>query len=1099
MSASREVRVPIGIRKHSLLLVLTAVLTLPLYSQINTATIVGRVTDPSGATIPDADVSVESVATGTTRQAKSNSDGVFSVPSLQPGEYNLTVTKSGFSTAKEPNVQLAVNQTANLTIALQVGQTSQSVEVTSSAPLLETATAGLGTVVQTKEIVELPLNGRQFTQLLQLAPGTAPVDVSQNSYTRPSLGSGPVTPSVNGQTNRSNLFFIDGVFATDPFFSGFSMSPGVDAIQEFKENTHADQAEFGQATGGTVNLATKSGTNQFHGTAYEFLRNDVLDARNFFQQVKGAYKQNQFGGTVGGPVLKNKLFFFAEYDGYRAVQAATNFTIVPTTAQLAGDFSALSTPIYDPATYNAATKTISQFPGNVIPNGRLNQGALSVLHAYVPAPNYFVPGSANNYLNTASQTWNQDQGGIRGDYMVGSNDTINGHYLINEETNVQPSSLPLIPFTVGFNGKNAGVNWVHTFSPTLVSQLTLGYNSIDIPQSNEQPNAGSLFTSAGFDAGFTPTPGGVGVPLIPGQYPSQGYASVPTGWGPIGPQYVSQYSGSVAKTAGAHNLKFGASFYQTWMYTNWSQDSENYTQQATWNPVTQTGGDSLASELLGLPNNASRQLGNSGVSLRMHMFGVFAEDSWKITPKLTLNYGLRWDYSSPVNEKFNRLAGFDIQTGNWYLPRGDVDAPSTLPAGVVTLPRSTITTPNYDNYGPRLGFAYQIAPKTVIRAGAGIFYDNWAGVLQTSQNARGAWPTGTNQSVNNLNIAGLSPGVTTQNPFVGVPPVLPSTPFPSGGGFQDTRWKDAYSSQWNFQIQQQLWSSATLSLSYVGSQSNRIPIQVPWNLAFTPGPGPVGGSRVPFPMMSEFQVIQSISRASYNSFQAQFNQQYSNGLSYTTAFTWSKTIDIGCADNWEACNIQNPYNLNQDRGPSALDVPFVFTLSGVYELPFGKGKRFINGGLTSWLLGGWQVNGIFVARSGTTYTPSINFDNANTGGNNNGEQERPNLVGNPNLSNPTPNLWFNPNAFAVPPLYSYGNAGRNILRGPHYVDTDFSLFRTFPIRERLKLQFRAEFFNIFNHPNFSNPSATLGNANFGVVTSQAGNPRLIQGALRLSY
>jgi hypothetical protein len=1077
---------------------LLAVLPAILSAQINTATLNGTVSDPSGANVPGAQVRVENAASHVTRVTQTNADGLFSVPLLQPGSYNITITKAGFNTFKSPDVELAVSQVANLNATLQVGSSSQAVTVTGAVPLIETSTSGLGTVIGQKETTELPLNGRQFAQLLQLAPGTVPISVSQSAT--PPIGSGATTPSVNGGSNRSNLFFIDGIYATDPFFSTFSISPSVDALQEFKEQTHTDQAEFGQVTGGTVNIASKAGTDSFHGEAYEFLRNNDLDARNFFAPTRGVYRQNQFGGTFGGPIVHDKLFFYAFYDGYRYTQAANNFTLVPTQAQINGNFSALSTTIYNPYTYNATTKTIQPFAGNQIPTQLINPGMVAYLKAFVPPPNYFVPGSPYNYLNTESNTTNQDQGGIRMDYALSQRDSLNGHYMTSRATNSAPSSLPNEPFVTGFDGTNAGINWIHSVTPSLTTQITVGYNSLTHGQQYLQPNAIGAFDASGLGAGFTLTPGAIEVPKAPGLSPN-GYFSVQTGWGPVGPQYLSQYSGSVSKDSGAHSLRFGAAYYQTWAYTNWAQDNESFNQQATWNPITQTGGDALASYMLGLPNSASRQLGNASVGLRSGVVGLFAQDSWKVNAKLTVNYGLRWDFTKPVVEKDNRFAAYDLANGDWLLANGDVDAPSTLPSGVAYLGRRSITKPDYTNFSPRFGFAYQVTPKTVIRSGFGIFYDNWSGALQAAQNARGAWPSGASQSVSNLNTAGVTPGITAQNPFFGQSTSIPATPFPSSGaGFLAVDWRNAYSPQWNFQVQQQLTKAATASVAYVGSTTLRAPIQVPFNLATSPAPGAIQ-PRQPYQDMtspqavSTFSMIQSIGRDSYNSLQAQFDQRFSGGLFFITSFTWSKSIDIGCASFWEACSIQNPYDLNAERGPSPLDVPLVFTLSAGYELPFGRAKPFLNrGGVSSMVLGGWQVNGILSAHSGTVFTPTINFDNANVGGG----TQRPNVVGNPNLSNQTVQEFFNVNAFQVAPPYTYGNAGRDSLRGPDFWNLDFSLFRNFNIAERLTLQFRGEFFNILNHPNFENPGSTLGNAGFGAITA-ANNPRQAQVAVKITF
>lgn len=1088
--ASRQTRLRVAVWV-ALLAVLLGLGSPHVLAQINTATLSGTVTDSSGAVVPGAAVVVEETASGVKRTARSNGEGLFTVPLLQPGTYSVAITKQGFAMTRENGVVLQVNQAASLTFVLQAGSESTTVEVTGAVPLLDTQNASLGTVITTKEILDLPLNGRQFTQLLQLAPGTVPVDVSQNSTSRPDLGGGGVTPAVNGQTNRSNLFFIDGVYASDPFFSGYSISPSIDAIQEFQEQTHADQAEFGGSTGGTVNLQTKAGTNQLHGSAYEFFRNDDLDALNYFQTSRQGYHQNQFGGTVGGPVLKDKLFFFGLYDGYRETQAATNFSTLPTAAELGGDFSALlpTTVIYDPTTYNAATGAIQPFPNNVIPTADLNQGVISTLKTYLPAT---LPTSAtaNNFVNNASHSLTQNQYGLRIDYNIRPSDLVFGRFTISDESQVSPGELPSNSFTTGFNGRNAGINWVHTFSPTLISQVTVGYNYIEIPQSYLQPGAQAAFTAGGFGAGFTPNPGGIEIAAVPGLHPS-GYFDLNSGWGPIGPQNTGQFSGSVTKQAGAHALKFGASGFLTGLYTNWAEDDVYFNQEATWDPTTSTGGNALASTVLGLPDSSARQLGNAGVSLRSHLADVYAEDSWKVSPKLTVNYGLRWDYASPVSEIHNRLSGFDIHSGDWYIPKGDVDTPTyPLPANVVILNRNTITMPDYRNFSPRLGFSYAALPHTVVRAGAGVFFDNWSGALQAAQNARGAWPSGASQSVNNVNIAGVTPGATAQDPFGASAPVLPTTPFPSGGGFLDTTWKDAYSWQWNLQVQQQLGASGVFSLGYVGSSTSRAPIQVPFNVSTVLGPTQV----LPYSDMSQFNMLQSIGHMNYNALQSKYDKRFGSGLAVTAAFTWSRTINVGCAEYWEDCHIQDPYNLAPDRSAADTDVPLVFTFSGVYELPFGKGKAFAQQGIASKVAGGWQLNGVVAARNGTPYTVTINFDNANA----NGGSQRPNQVGNPSGPHSV-TQYFNTAAFAVAPKYTYGDVHRNSLRGPGYTDADVSLFRNFNVMERLQVQFRSEFFNVFNHPNFANPDAGLEDSDYGQITSIVGNPREIQFALKANF
>jgi hypothetical protein len=1087
------------------LLLLPALLLSPTQARAQSvaATLTGTVTDASGSVIPNAIVTVRNEGTGITRTTHSNGEGLYTVPQLQPGAYSVSFASKGYETVQRNDVELQVNQTATLPIMLPVGAATQKVTVTGQTPLLETQTVALGTVVGAKEIADLPLDGRQFAQLLQLVPGTVPISVSQTASAVP-LGSGSTNPSINGGSNRSNLFFIDNIFSTNPTYSYYAIDPSVDAIQEFQEQTHADEAEFGQSTGGTINIALKSGTNHYHGNAYEFLRNDAVDAQGYFAPYKGAYKQNQFGGTLGGPILKNRLFAFGYYEGYRSVTQSVNQSVLPTAAELGGDFSALlpNTVIYDPKTYDAATNTAQPFSGNMIPGARLNQTALTTLKAFLPAQLPTVAGiTGDNYINTANATVDQNEFGIRGDYTIGEKDLLYGQYLYQEGVQVTPDSLPGNAFTADAGAKNAGLNWVHTFSPTTTMVLTGGWLRATSPGYYIQPNPLQLFQQAGFAAGFTPNPGAIAMSFVPSIGISNGYAGINSGEGGD-VDNVYQVSGSVTEQLGKHSLKFGAAGYRATLETNYANDGESFNQQATQNPCgaidptsgacVGTGGDGLASTLLGLPVSASRQLGNSAADLFAHIYGVYAEDTWKFTSKLTVDYGIRWDYTSPVTDAENRLSGFNIHNGAWYIPKGDADTPSVIPAGVYIAATNHITSPNYNNFSPRLGFAYSVNPKLAIRAGAGVFFDNWAGAIQAAQNARGGWPSGGSQSTSNTNIAGLTePSATAANPFGSLAPVEPTTPYPSGADYLDTAWKNAYSWQWNLQVEQQLSNTAVMSFTYAGSSTSRSTVDNPSNQVLDPGPGAVQ----PYPQMAEFGELSSIGHMSYNSFQAKYDQRYANGVAVTGAFTWSKDIDVGCADFWEGCSIQNGHDLAAERADSELDVPIVVTLSTVYKLPFGKGEPYLQSGVRSALLGNWHLNGIFAYHSGLPFTPAVNFDNAMA----NGGSQRPNVIADADAGPHTLKEYFNTAAFTVAPPYKFGDAGRDSLRGPAYTNLDTSVFRDFALYREATLQFRGEFFNVLNHPQFGTPDGTLEDATYGQITSTTGNPRNIQFALKLSF
>jgi hypothetical protein len=1099
----------------ALLVVLLMASALRLFAQSVTGTITGSVTDVSGAIIPGAAVTIKDATTGILHQSVSNSTGIFSFPVLQPGIYNIEVSAQGFSKVVRNGVELQINQTANVPILLAIGSDTQTVQVSGEQPLLETQTVSLGTVIGAQEVEDLPLDGRQFAQLLELVPGTVPVSVSQTGgYLQ--IGTGGTNPSIGGATNRSNLFFINGVFATNPTYSFYAISPSVDDIQEFQSQSHAMEAEFGQATGGTVSVSTKAGTNQYHGSVWEYIRNNALDATPYFSgpfwndgtASLQSYKQNQFGAAVGGPFLKNKLFGFGYYEGYRYLLASANHTNLPTAAELGGDFSSLlglpngAGVIYDPTTYSATTGQDQPFAGNIIPAGRLNTPLVSTLKAFLPATLPTADGllSSNgyNYTNTQSAATTQNTYGIRVDYDITQKDLLYGQYFFQNTVAVGPGGLASDPFDSVFSGKQVGANYLHTFSPTLTAQATFGWLYATSPGFAVQPNPTALFSTGGFAGGFTTNPGGVIMPFIPGIGISN-YQGVNSGQGGDYDE-LHQYSGSVNKQSGKHALKFGAAYYRATLNTNYAADGEGFNQQATYNPcATGTGascaaggGNGLASYVLNLPNNASRQLGNSGAFLKENVLGLYAQDTWKFNQKLTINYGIRWDYSSPVTDAGNRLSGFNEYNGEWYVPKGDVDAPSTLPADVY-VSANHIAPNDYKNFSPRFGIDYAIDQKTVVRAGIGIFFDNWAGQIQATQNARGAWPSGGSQSVNNLNVVGLASSVaaTGQAPFPG-PPVESPTPFPSGGDFLDPHWRNAYSTQFNVELERQISNSSTVSLIYAGSSTARSTIDAPVNQSLVLGPT----QDLPFPQMSQFGELSSEAHLSYNSFQSKFEKRYHNGVALKGAFTWSKDIDVGCADFWEACDIQDGHNLRAERANSSLNVPLVVTVSAVYKLPFGKGSQYLNTGVPAALVGGWQANGILSDHSGTPYTPGLTFDNTNSGGGG----QRPNEVADPNSGfTRSINEWFNTAAYVHPAAYTYGNVGRNSMRGPAFNNLDASFFRNFTIFRESSFQFRAEFFNIFNHTNFGNPDATVGDSSYGTIRSQSGNSRQIQFAGKITF
>ena len=1093
-----------------------------LTAQLNTATLQGTATDATGASIPGCTVEVRNVDTDSIRTAKTGSAGEYTLTALQPGTYVITISHAGFQVSKQTNVVLAVGQTASITAVLSIGDVTEMVEVQTTANSIENTDTSLGTVIEQKQVVDLPLNGRQFTQLIQLQPGVVPVDNSQNSGKAPNFGAGATSPGVDGQSNRSNLFFLDGLIDSNPFFGGFSFSPSVDNIQEFKAISHTDQAEFGQATGAIVSVVTRPGTNSIHGSIFEFNRNTIFNAqiKNFAStaQPKLPYHLNQFGGSVGGPIFKNKLFFFANYEGGRQATPNPAFYTVPTDAERNGDFSGvlpgnLTPTIYDPSTYNPATKTETAFAGNIIPAARINTGLQTYLNAIYPHANTPLVNGANNLLTTTGTRIVGDQGSVRFDYNLGSKDSFNGRYSQNATTTQNPSALANI-FETGFNGKNIGGTWIHTYTPSLVSSISVGYNTIEIPQAIILPvaNEDALYTSSGLGAGFNEHPGATPNDLVPElnlQDNPEGYSGFWNGAGPIGPQSITQVSGDVTKTFGAHSVKAGGSFYRTALYTNFANNDLNVSNKGTWNPATQTGGDPFASLLLNIPIHAQRELGNDGVNLRQREFSFFLQDTWQATKKLTLNYGLRWDYGTPVTETNNHIADYNVDTRQYVIAKGDTDLPSgALPANVVISDSHSLTPSHYTYFQPRLGIAYEFSKKTTFRAGFGRSYDIWGLPLQVAQQNRGGWPSGVFQqsSTNNVNVSGPSfkpdgTPYTAQDPFFG-PATLPATPFPLGGGngFQDHNWQPASSTQYNVQVQQQLGRAGSLSLAYVGSQTEHLTIETPYDYA-TPQPDPTATKVYPDPIFGgPGQYLKSFGTGTYNSFQAQLARSFSNGLVYNLSFTYSKSNALAiCGTDFNLC-IQDPNNIAADRGPTNLDVPLITSFNTAYSLPLGKGKTYLTDGVASTIFGGFQVNSIVTARSGIVINPldNINSDRANAGGG----AQRVNFVSDPNKG-ATHSLasYFNPAAFQEAAPGTYGNSGLNSLRGPGFWDVDLSLFRDVALTERAKLQLRVETFNLFNHPNLGNPgSAPVGGFNNSITSTSANYvPRVTQLAAKLIF
>jgi len=1106
-----------------------------IFGQGATGAINGTVTDPTGAVVPGARIILHNVATGAERSAVTNSTGVYVFPDVLPGQYTLQVTKQGFNTTTEKAFTLFVNQTSTHNITLAVGAPTQQVTVSATAIHLEESTAELGTAINQSEVNDLPLNGRNFTQLLDLTPGVSPISTAQNAgggsgFTGNAIGTFSF-PSVNGQGNRSNMFLIDG-FNDYGFVGNYAVQPILDSIQEFKVQSHNDIAAYGGALGGIVNVVTKGGSSEYHGDVWEFLRNNAFDARNTFVASTTPYKQNQFGGIIGGPLLPGhfrsgppKSFFFLGYEGFRSVRSAETPDFFPTPAELSGDLSDISSQAYNPFTTlpdpnNPGQFIRDPFPGNQIPASVIDQPLITYAKLFYLPPEQ-TGNPAINFFDTTPNRTRMDTANIRFDHQF--NDSTSGWVRYTGFTEPSTSATG-IPGVLGANfnhGYQAGGAITHTFSGgTKVATFRFGRTSSQanvliefnrVPADAwKQGNFSPLFSSD-FVGGISLNPG-LGIP---------GYAGIPGG--SIQGNHIAdvwEYAGDLTMVYGRHTIQVGADFNTNNNTQPILFDSVCFCAFNTSDPENPNAtGSALASFLLGVPNSTNRR----NVFISTHggwVDGAYVQDQWKVNSKLMLNFGLRYDvtlwpiYGSLKNH--NLYAGdTDLDTGNYILTAMPPFCSSTQGAPCVpgtALPDHVVLTPQknhaiihntYDNWQPRMGLAYRVLPTTVIRGSVGKFYDNWAAIQQLATNYQGTWPDVTfllAQNLNNPTPQNPTPTVTAQDPLnLGSgAAIFPSpTPFNQVNWMLDPYYKDAYSVQWNFGVQRQLGTNTVIEADYVGSRDSRLDSGSMRNVAVTPGPGNPQ-DHAPFPYITPTFFDKSIGKATYHAFQFSMRKTTTQGLTYLISYTYSKAENLGC-DNFfgsEGCSIQNPYNLRADWSVAGFDVTHMLTASWVYDLPFGAHRKFqSHHRLVNALVGDWSLNGIASFRSGVPYNATSPGGIPNTGN----TVEQANIIGPPFMPHPDRNQFLNPASFQNPAPFTFGSEGRNDLRSPGVSNFDLSLFRDFPFTESKKLQFRVDAFNAFNWQALNVPDANVPDTNFGSVTSTAQTERQVQFALKFYW
>jgi hypothetical protein len=1122
-----------------------------------TGSVTGTVTDPTGATVSGAAAKLTNTGTGAVQDATTDGAGDFRFLLLPPGNYTLQVTSSGFKTFRRDGIIVEVDRSIAVPVSLQIGQVGETVEVTGGSPLLEPNTSSLGTVMDEKKVVDLPLNGRNPMGLANLIPTVKGIGYFGgqvlSSWRLAAVGIGGGQPLSNG-------FLVDGIANDKMTDSGPMTFLTVDSTEEFKVQTNGMSAEFGRTSGGVISMISKSGTNQVHGSLFEFLRNDKVNANDFFANKAGRARTpsrvNQFGGTVGGPMIKDKLFYFFNYEGYRERTSSLETVTSPTAAQRAGDFSGLTTStgqligIYDPSTTvpnpnTPGTFVRQAFPGNIIPASRINPVGANILK-YYPQPD--LPGLAANLFLTSPTPINKDFYNGRMDYNISptkrlafrfSKDDLSWQFanFFNNVADVDGRAIS-IPRDGGY------LSYTDTLSPTLLFDGRVGYNHQT--EAYNTPSQGFDITQLGLPASLLnqsqPAPG-----AKPGSFPRLSVSDLTTfgGTAASANHTVSgSASGTVTKIHGAQTWKTGYEFrlYQRNVFgINTPVGLYNFNRAFTQGPnpdqASATSGYSVASLLLGTP--ASGQAGiNAASTTTLKYQALFFQDDWKVGRKLTLNLGIRWEKEGSPTDRFNVFSNFDpsiaspVQVQGLNL-KGGLSYPGTNGRG-----REELASSN-TNFQPRFGFAYQFDPKTVFRGGYGISF------VPSTQGDFGVTAIGFSSLTPMItsNDGGHTPANTLSNPFPTglIAPTGSSQGASTGLGtnltgtlFNETR---GYSQQWNFTIQRQPWENWLFEVAYVGNRGVHL-FMYNQNLNWLPDStfsslgsglntlvnnpffgiiktGPLAAAQIaqsqlllPYPQFTALPgvlqggVVNPFSYLGSSIFHAgtlKVERRFSQGLSLLAAYSKSKLIDIG--DNLTQVRpggvtgtvVQDWSNLKGERSKSLYDAPQRLVLTALWELPFGKSGN----PLSRAVIGGWQFNYIMTLQSGLPIPLQLPLQTSGA--------DRPNVVAgmSDKASKQSLDQWFNTAAFTAPAPFTYGTVARTLpdVSSGNVFNIDFSTFKNFTVREKYKLQFRAEAFNLTNTPTFDTPGASYGTPTFGKVTATAffPHPRVVQFGLRMQF
>ena len=1052
------------------------------------AQVTGRISDPTGAVVQGAKVTLVNEGNGFVRESVSNNEGYFTMPLLQPGTYQITVQKEGFKPVRQSGITLKVEQVARLDYKLETGAVTETVQITTDAPLLERETGAKGQVIDNNEIVDLPLNGRDFTELAFLTPGVVdiPEGVSNSGFA-----------AINGGRADGVNIQIDGLNNRNARNGDAVSRPSVDAVQEFRVQTSAYAADFGTYGSGLINIALKSGTNRYHGSLYEFVRNDLFDARNFFDTDKSKLRRNQFGGTLGGPVTlpgffgplgyrgQDRTHFFFSYEGLKERRGDTRISRVPTLEQRAGDFSSLlqgATKIYlrDPAktgTCSAANQTAC-FPGNIIPASRFHPLSLKVL-GLVPRPNR---AGVNNFVTSQVAEDNSHEFLVKLDQKIGQSNHLALNFISGNNRALNPygpSNLPGFALQPNNGNKLAGIRLTQVFSPTFTNEFRFGFSRSTARTDWTSDDPALLDAVNVLSISKDPLLLGLATYRITGFDTIGHHASYPTNIAVNGFHIFD----ALSLVKGKHSLRTGVEIIRTQyfqFFPNSARGSLTFLGRVTGGTATPAP---MADFLLGLPDSSSRLLNPRMNYLFYTSYGAFIQDDFKLSQRLTLNLGLRYDLYIPPTEKFNILSNFVPELN------------SLVKAGDPGFSRSLMET-DKNNFAPRFGFAWRPfdSDKWVVRGGYGIFYTS------TAQNPTRIFLSNNFpfSSTQNFQRSTTNPlAFTIADPFPASSSGVIATTIPTGISFNSPT---AYMQNYNLAIERELWKQTALELSYVGSRGVHLGRRYDINQQLRLSPTNIVR---PFPQFNgAIQYIGFGSNSNYNGLQATLRRQFRGGFGYRANFVWSKAIDdaswltgAGGRSRGDTGVAQDSRNLKLERGLSGFNRPRAFTLDFSYLLPFGKGKKHFTAGLADTLLGGWQFNGIVRLYDGQPFTPGDSTFNFAAG-----EASRPDRLGSGKLDHPTVDKWFKVEDFVQVPAgsFRFGTSGRHILFGPARKQIDLSLMKNFVLAREQKLQFRFEVFNAPNVANFFLPEINVDVPAAGTIT-RAAPGREIQFALKYIF